>query len=133
MRKWPGHHQELSRNGLIGKRREVWKSESRLEPEGEAEVPEIIIVSDAVDSTKVDLDGKSHREQAEERSSRREREVPGEGSEDVKSPKRKVIRVKSEETQDYVREANSAEQEQEGRDEFRTECGQCSAETDVSL
>ena len=32
--------------------------EWRLEPKGEAEVPEIIIVSDAVESTKVDLDGK---------------------------------------------------------------------------
>ena len=30
----------------------------RMEPEGEAEVPKIIIVSDAVRGTKVDLDGK---------------------------------------------------------------------------
>ena len=33
----------------------------RLEPEGEAEVPEIIIVSDAVKGTKVDLDGEGHQ------------------------------------------------------------------------
>ena len=33
----------------------------RLEPEGETEVPEIIIVSDAVKGTKVDLDGKGHQ------------------------------------------------------------------------
>ena len=32
----------------------------RLEPGGEMEVPEIIIVSDAVKGTKVDLDGKGH-------------------------------------------------------------------------
>ena len=30
----------------------------RMEPEGEAEVPKIIVVSDAVRSTEVDLDGK---------------------------------------------------------------------------
>ena len=33
----------------------------RLEPKGKAEVPEIIIVSDAVESTFVDLDGKAFR------------------------------------------------------------------------
>ena len=86
--------------------------EWRLEPKGEAEVPEIIIVSDAVESTNKDLDGKSRCEQAEERCNRREREVPGEEGEEVKSQKRKVIRVESEETQDYVREAKGAEQEE---------------------
>ena len=35
----------------------------RLEPEGEAEVVEIIIVSDAVQSTFVHLDGKSLQEE----------------------------------------------------------------------
>ena len=44
MRKWLGHHQEISRAGLIEKRREVRKNSAwRLEPEGETEVPEIII------------------------------------------------------------------------------------------
>ena len=56
----------------------VEKSAWRLEPEGETEVPEIIIVSDAVESFYVYFDGKSHREQAEAKKSRREREVPGE-------------------------------------------------------
>ena len=52
----------------------VWKKcVERLEPEGETEVPEIIIVSDAVGSTNVDVDDKSHREQAEATISRRER------------------------------------------------------------
>ena len=37
------------------------ESEWRLEPEGEAEVPEIIIVSDAVEGTFVDLDGATSR------------------------------------------------------------------------
>ena len=35
----------------------------RLEPEGEAEVPEIIIVSDAVEGTFVEMDGKSLQEE----------------------------------------------------------------------
>ena len=37
--------------------------EWRLEPEEEAEVPEIIIVSDAVEGTFVNLDGKSLQEE----------------------------------------------------------------------
>ena len=88
----------------------VEKSAWRLEPEGETEVQELVIVS--MESTFVDLDGKSHREQAEAKSSRRESEAPGEEGEDVKSPKRKVIRVESEETQDFVRKGKSAEQEE---------------------
>ena len=42
-------------------------SEWRLEPEGEAEVPEIIIVSDVVEGTFVNLDGESRREQTKRR------------------------------------------------------------------
>ena len=68
---------------------------------------ENIIVSDAVE----DLDCKSRREQAEAKLSWRGREMLNEG-EEIGSPKRKVIRVESEETQDYVREAKSAEQEE---------------------
>ena len=60
----------------------------------------------------MDLDGKSHREHAEAKISRREREAPDEEGEEIKSPKRKVIRVESEETQDYVREAKIAEQKE---------------------
>ena len=74
-------------------------------------MPEIIIVSDAVESICVDLDGKSIREQAEATISRREREVPGEEGEEIKVRK-KVIRVESEETQGYMREAKCAEQEE---------------------
>ena len=46
------------------------------------------------------------------KSSRLESEAPGEDSEEVKSPKRKVIGVESEERQDYVREANDMNQEE---------------------
>ena len=74
---------------------------------------EIIIVSGVVEGTVVDLDGESRREQVQAMVSRRGREIPiGEG-EEIKSPRRKVIRVESEETQDYVREAKSTEYEEE--------------------
>ena len=39
-------------------------------------------------------------------------EAPGEEGEEVRSPKRKIIRVESEETQGYVREANDMDQEE---------------------
>ena len=61
------------------------ESEWRLEPEGGAEVPGIIIVSDAVEGTIVDL--------AEAKLSRRGSERLNEG-EDIESPKKIVIRVK---------------------------------------
>ena len=89
----------------------VVESEWRLEPEGEAEVPEIIVVSDAVEGTFVDLDGESRHEQVEAKLSRRGREMLNEG-EEIRSPK-KVIRVESEETQDYVREEESTDLEEE--------------------
>ena len=83
-----------------------------LEPEVEAEVPEITIVSDAVEGTPVDLDGESRHEQAEAKLPRRGREMLNEG-EETRSPKGKVIRVESEETQDYLREGKSTENEEE--------------------
>ena len=88
------------------------ESEWRLELEGEADVPEIIIVSYAAEGTFVDLDGESHHEQVEAKLLRRGRAMLNEG-EEIRSPKRKVTRVASEETQDYVREAKSTEQEEE--------------------
>ena len=54
----------------------------------------------------MDMDGESRREQVEAKPFRRGREILNEG-EETKSSKRKVIRVESEETQDYVREAKS--------------------------
>ena len=118
MRKWLGRHEETYQNGQIGKRRERGReggreqSEWRLEPDGEAEVSEIIIVSDAVEGNFVDVDGGSRREQEEAKLSRRGREILNEG-EEKKKTKKKVIRVESEETQDYVKEAKSMEYEEE--------------------
>ena len=84
---------------------------------GEAEVPGIIIVSDAVEGTPLDLDGESPHEQVEAKLSRRGREMLNEG-EEIRSPKRKVIRVKSEETQDYVREEKITEFDEEKQRTF---------------
>ena len=53
--------------------RKLENGEWRLEPEGEAAVPEIIVVSDAMEGTPVDLEGKSRHEQVEAKLSRRER------------------------------------------------------------
>ena len=93
------------------------KSESRLELEGEAEVPEIITMSDAVESTKVDLDGKSHREHAEERFSRK-RSADSSG----------IIGNAG-----VCMRSKVCETGRSGRDEFRTKCGQCSAVSYVPL
>ena len=55
-------------------------------------------------------EGRYEREQV--KGSRRQSEAPGEECEEIKSPKRKTSRVESEETQDYVREANDMDQEE---------------------
>ena len=61
----------------------------------------------------MDLDGESRREQVEAKLSGREREAPNEEGDEIKTQKRKLIRVESEETQDYVREAKSTKHEEE--------------------
>ena len=55
--------------------RKMEEIEWRLEPEGKAEVPKIIIVSGAVEGSFVDLDGESRREQVQAKLSRRGREI----------------------------------------------------------
>ena len=80
----------------------------RLEPEGETEVPETRIVADEVEGTCVDFDVEGHHGRGKVKNHRSESGVPGE---EVKSPNRKIIRVESEVTQNYVREANSTDQE----------------------
>ena len=55
MRKWLGHHQETCPKWPDWEEASrMEESEWRLEPEGEAEVPEVIIVSDAMGGTFVD-------------------------------------------------------------------------------
>ena len=67
--------------------RKLENGEWRLEPEGEAEVPEIIVVSDAVEGTLVDLDGESRHERVEAKLPRRGREMLTE-DEERRSPTR---------------------------------------------
>ena len=98
---------------------------------GEAEVPEIIIVLDAVEGHPVDLDGESRHEHVEAKLSRRGREMLNE-DEEIGILTRKIIWVESEETQDYVKEGRSTEKEEEEKD-LRTERGERSAKAPVSL
>ena len=112
MRKWLGHHEEIMSDWLDWEEAtKTEESEWRLEPEGEAEVPEIIIVLDAVEKH---FRGPGWRKPPWSGRSKTlfQRDAPGEGGQEIKSHKRKVNRVESEETQDYVREAKSTEQEE---------------------
>ena len=61
----------------------------RLEPEGEAETPEVIVLWNEAEGVPANPDGESHHERAQAKSTRREREAPGEEGEEIKSPKKK--------------------------------------------
>ena len=50
--------------------------------------------------------------------------MAGDEGEEIRSPKRKRIRVESEETQNYVREAKSTDQEEAEGLSFCTKCNQ---------
>ena len=88
----------------------------RLESEGETETLEVTVLWNEAEGVSVNPEGGSHHEQTQAKSTRREREdqakmerkedrnVPGEEGEEIKSPKRKVIRVESEETQEEAEE-----------------------------
>ena len=85
----------------------------RLEPEGEAETPDVKVLWNEAEGVPANLDGESHHERAQAKSTRREREAPGEEGEEINnSPKSKVIRMETEEPQDCVRESSNL-----GRDE----------------
>ena len=75
-------------------------------------MPETVIVADEVEGTNVDSNGEGHHGRGKVKNHRSQSGVQGEEGEEIKSPKRKVIRVESEETQDYVREAKSTDQEE---------------------
>ena len=92
--------------------RSMKESEWRLEPEEEAEVPEIISVSDAVESTNVDLMAKAAANRPKKDLPEEKDKHLAKGREEIKGKKRKVTRVESEGTQDYVREAKSADQKE---------------------
>ena len=93
------------------KEKEVW----RLEPEGEAEKPEATAPWCGVKGVSLNPEGESCNRQARAKMARKEREnqtkmrkkveekTHADESAEVQSPKSKVIRVESEETQDHVR------------------------------
>ena len=95
-----------------GREKEVW----RLEP-GEAERPEATVPWNGVEGVSVNLEGESRHGQVRAKMARKEREhqtkmeekvdrmAPGDEGAEVQSPKRKVIGVESEGTQDYVRDS----------------------------
>ena len=70
------------------------------------------MVSHGVEGANVDPKGEGRHERVQVKNSRRQTEAQGEEGEEIKSPKRKIIQVESEETQDYVREANDMDQEE---------------------
>ena len=92
--------------------RNMEESGWRLEPEGEAEVPEIIIVSDAGKHSWTWMAKAVVSREKQNSPGERERSTRRRESGEMKSPRRKVIRVELEETQDYVRGAKSTEQEE---------------------
>ena len=93
-------------------KRERGEDAWRLQPEGETETLETKVVSNGVEGVHVDPNGEGCHEREQVKNSRRPSEAAGEEGEEIKSPKRKIIRVESEETQDYVREANDMGQEE---------------------
>ena len=80
-------------NATRGRGEDAW----RLELEGETETR---IVADRVEGIYVDLDGEGHQERGQVENHRSQSDVPGEAAEEIKSQKRKIIRMESEETQD---------------------------------
>ena len=67
--------------------------------------------ADEVEGTYVDSNGEGHHGRGKVKNHRSQSGVQGEEGEETESPKRKVIRVEFEETQDYVREAKSTDHE----------------------
>ena len=99
---------ETAGNATRGRGEDAW----RLEPEGETETPENRVVSDGVEGVCVDLDGEGHHERGQVKNASRHSDAPGGEGEEIKRPKRRIIRVEPEETQDCVRKAKDTDQEE---------------------
>ena len=96
-----------------GKEKKVW----RLEPEGEAERPDARVPGNGVEGVSVTPEGQGRHGKVRAKITRKETETqtimeekvggmaPSDQGAEVQSPKRKVIRVGREETQDYVRDS----------------------------
>ena len=87
---------------MRGREEDAW----RLEPEGETEMRETRVVTDGVEGIYVDDNGEGHHEREQVKKNPEVNVACQEKkAKKLKSPKRKIIRVESEETQDNVREA----------------------------
>ena len=93
-------------------REEEEKMHGGWKPEGETETLETKVVSDGVEGVHVVLNGECHHERVQVKHSRRQSESPGEEGVEIKSPKRNIIQLESEETEDYVREAKDMDLEE---------------------
>ena len=98
--------EETARKASRGREKNAWG----LELEGEAETLETRVVSNGVEGVHVDFNGEGHHERGQVKNSGRQSEAPGEEGEEIKSRKRKIIWVESEEAQGYVREAKDTDQ-----------------------
>ena len=99
-----------------GKEKEVW--------EGEAEKPEATVLWNEAEGVSVNAEGESHHEQTRAKITIREREdqfqmerkadreALGEEGKEIRSPKKKVIRVESQETQVYWRESSNVSRDE---------------------
>ena len=115
-----------------GKEKELW----RLEPEGEAEKLEATAPWNGMKGLSVNLEGGSRHGQVRAKFARKERknqtkmeekvdgEAPSDEGAEIQSPERKVIRVESEETQDYVRESLNLSREGCRRNKIRAKRAQ---------
>ena len=66
------------------------KEGGRLEPEGETETPEVIVLWNEAEGVPVNPDGEGHHERAQAKSSRRGREAPCEEGEEVKKSEKEI-------------------------------------------
>ena len=80
---------EIAGKVTRGRGEDAW----RLAPEGETETLETKVVSKGVEGVHVDPNGEGRHERRQVKNSRRQNEAPGEESEEIKSPERKIIRA----------------------------------------
>ena len=92
-----------------GKGKEAW----RVEPGGETEKPEVTALWNEAEGVSVNPEGESHHEETRAKITRRmEIEMRRVKRVRIQRSKKKVIRVESEETQDYVRESLNLSREE---------------------
>ena len=77
---------EASWAAVTGKKE---KHRCRLEPEGEAETPEVTVLWNETEGVPANPDGESHHERAQAKNTRSGREAPGEEGEEIEKSRKK--------------------------------------------